>query len=184
MDAALGWFGAVIEWFGKFFPRWSLIRANEQAIKYLPRGRTKVIKPGIVWFWPVTTEVDKHPVCRQVLNTQSQTLMTKDGKSVYVSGIVIYSISDLRKYLVENWETEQNLDDVIQTAIRSVVVSKTVEEIQTHREELDRMLTKEARRLLRAFGAVGEAARLTNFSVTRVTNLVGASLSNVTVENN
>lgn len=179
MEAALGWIGAIFEWFGQFFPRWDLVRANEQAVKYLPGGRTKVLDPGIYWYWPVTTEVVVHPVCRQVLDSQPQTLMTKDNKPVYVAGIVIYKITDLHTYLVENYDAEANLDDILQTAVRKAVVARDFDKIQEGRADMDNVLTREAQKALADFGVEVEAARLTDFSLARVANIVGNGLMNM-----
>lgn len=179
MEAALGWLGAIFEWFGRFFPRWDLVRANEKGIKYLPGGRTKLIEPGICWYWPVSTELVTQPVCRQVLCAQPQTLMTKDNKQVFVSGIVIYTITDLHKYLVENYDAEANLDDVLQTAIRKVVVSQEFNKLQEGRARVDNTLTRAAQNALTAFGVEVEAARLTDFSLARVHNMVGGGLTSI-----
>lgn len=182
MESALGWFGAIFEWLGRFFPRWELIRANEQGVKYLPGGKTELRDPGICWYWPATTELVVHPVCRQVLDSHPQTLMTKDNKPVYVSGIVIYSIDDLHKYLVENYDAEANLDDVLQTAIRKAVVARDFQTIQAGRADMDNVLTREAQKALEAFGVKVEAARLTDFSLARVSNIVGNGLMNMHVQ--
>jgi regulator of protease activity HflC (stomatin/prohibitin superfamily) len=179
MDSALGWIGAIVEWLGRFFPRWTLVQANERGIKYLPGGRTEVLEPGIIRYWPVTTEMWTHPVCRQVLDLRPQTLMTKDGRHVFVSGIVIYSIGDIHTFLVDNYNAEANLEDVLMTAIRNIIINRDFKDIQAGRAALDNSLTNEAQKAAKAFGVEVEAARLSEFCTTRVLSLVGGGLINI-----
>lgn len=184
MEAALGWIGEIFEWIGEFIPRWELVRATEGCVKFLPGGKTKVLGPGIHWYWPATTELETVPVVRQVADCQPQTLMTKDNEPVYVSGIVIYTISNLHAYMVENYDADDNMDDVLQTAIRKAIVNRTFEQIQEARADVDNILTREAQKALVEFGIEVEAARLTDFAKARVSNLVGAGLTSVNIGGN
>lgn len=176
MESALGWIGQLASWFGAFIPTWVLVRATEGAVKFLPKGLTKVLGPGIHWYWPVTTEMDVQPVVRQVLNTDAQTLMTKDNHPVYIAGLVVYTVVDLHKFLVENYDAEANLSDLVQTAIRRSIVSKNFQTIQEGRADIDNRLTSDVQKILTDFGILVEAARLTDFSKARVTNVVGGGL--------
>jgi regulator of protease activity HflC (stomatin/prohibitin superfamily) len=176
MDAALGWIGQIASWLGSFIPTWTLVRATEGAVKFLPGGRTKVVGPGIHWYWPVTTEIETVPVVRQVLDTQPQTLMTQDHEPVYVAGLVVFRIIDLHKYMVENYDAADNLDDIVQTAIRKTLVNRDFLQIQKARADVDNRLTADVQKALEAFGIEVEAARITDFSRARVTNMVGNGL--------
>lgn len=179
LDAAFGWIGEFVHWLAAFVPRWTLVRATERGVKFLPGGKTKEVGPGIQWYWPASTELETMPVVRQVLDTQPQTLMTKDNKPVYVSGVVIYSISDLHTFLVDNYDAQDNLDDLVQMAIRKAIVNRTFDQIQQARADVDNILTKEASKALEPFGVSVEAARLTDFSLARVANIVGNGLMNM-----
>lgn len=182
MEAALGWIGAIFEWFGAFVPRWTLVRATEGAVKFLPGGRTCVLGPGIHWYWPATTELETVAVVRQVADCQPQTLMTKDDEAVYVSGLVIYRITDLYAYMVDNYDAGDNLNDVLQTAIRSTIVNRTFVQIQEARANVDTFLTHEAQKALAEFGIEVEAVRLTDFAKARVTNMVGTGLATINLQ--
>lgn len=179
LDSALGWIGELVRWFGDFVPRWSLVRATEGAVKFLPGGKTCEYGPGIVWYWPATTEIDIVAVVRQVKKAKPQTLMTKDGISVFVCGILIYSIDNLHTFLVDNHDANDNLDDMVELAIRKSIVNKTFAEIQEARAKMDNALTREAQKALSDFGVRVEVCRLTDFSKARVSNLVGSGLMNL-----
>ena len=176
MDSAFAWVGEIAGWIGQFVPTWTLVRATEGAVKFLPGGETKVLGPGIHWYWPVTTEVETAPVVRQVLDTQPQTIMTQDHEPVYVAGLVVYTIVDLHKFMVENYDAEDNLDDLVQTAIRKTIVNRDFLTIQKARADVDNRLTSDVQKVLMDFGIEVEAARITDFSRARVTNMVGNGL--------
>jgi len=176
MDSALGWIGQIASWFGAFVPTWILIRATEGGVKFLPGGRTEVLGPGLHWYWPATTELDVQAVVRQVLDTTPQTLMTQDHQSVYVAGVVIYTINDLNLYMVENYDAAESLDDMVQSAVRRSIVNREFAAIQAGRAEMDNRLTADVQKALEPFGIAVEACRLTDFSKAQVTNLVGTGL--------
>ena len=176
MESAFAWIGQIAEWFGNFIPTWELVRATENAVKFLPGGKTKVLGPGIHWYWPVTTEMETVAVVRQVLDTQPQTIMTQDHEPVYVSGLVVYTISNLHAYMVENYDAADNLDDIVQTAIRKTIVNRDFLTIQKARADVDNRLTSDVQKALEPFGIEVEAARITDFSRARVTNMVGNGL--------
>jgi regulator of protease activity HflC (stomatin/prohibitin superfamily) len=179
MDSAFAWIGQIATWFGNFVPTWTLVRATDGAVKFLPGGRTEVLDPGIHWYWPVTTEIEKVAVVRQVLDTQPQTIMTQDHEPVYVAGLVVYVIDDLHKYMVENFDASANLDDIVQTAIRKTIVNRDFLTIQAARADVDNRLTSDVQKALEPFGITVEAARITDFSKARVTNMVGSGLISV-----
>jgi regulator of protease activity HflC (stomatin/prohibitin superfamily) len=181
MDSALGWIGQIAQWFGSLIPTWELVRATEGAVKFLRGGKTEVLGPGVHWYWPATTEMEVQAVVRQVLDTAPQTLMTKDHKPVYVAGLVLYRIVDLNLFMVENYDAEDNLDDVVQTSIRKMIVSKSFNEIQDGRAAIDNRLTSDVQKSLAAFGIEVEAARLTDFTLARAINIVGSGLTNFTL---
>jgi regulator of protease activity HflC (stomatin/prohibitin superfamily) len=110
VDAALGWIGELARWLSAWVPRLVHVLAYQRAIKFV-RDHTEEIGPGLHLYWPITTQVEAKAVCRQVLNLASQTLVTKDGKTVAASGVVVYEITDLHRFLVENFDAEQSLGD-------------------------------------------------------------------------
>lgn len=171
MSSALGWIGELVYWFASWLPHLVLVRKTERAVKFV-RGKTSEIGPGLHIFWPITTEVEVHPVVRQVLGLGAQTLTTQDGHAVVADGILVYSIVDLHAFLVENYDTEDSLGDVGQAGVRKAVVSRTFEKIQEARAEVDNLLTREAQKLLAPFGVEVEHLRLVSFAKATVVDLI------------
>ena len=164
----------LIDSFGKLFPRIRLIDKQSGGVKFKTRGRVKILKPGLYFYWPILTELRAYPIVRQVLNLPYQTLMTSDLKSIVVAGVIVYEINDLEKYGVENYDVLESITEMGCTAIRSVIVTKTLAEIQqNNRNTIDNALTKSAKQQLEIFGLNVHYARLTDFSIAKILNLVG-----------
>ncbi len=159
MESALGWIGDIIRWLLNIIPRLVLVRATHGAVKFI-RARTKVIGPGLHIWWPITTEVELAPVVRQVLSLEQQVIQTADGKTVIADGVLVYAIKDLHKFLVENFDAEENMTELAEAALRQAIIRETYDEINSGRVKLDNRLAKEAGQLLEPFGIVVETMRL------------------------
>lgn len=176
MGAAFGWLGDLFLWFSEFVPRWEIIRTTERGVKWVRGKKVKVLKPGIRWWWPVVTDIEIEEVVRQTLYIEPQTLMTDDGEAVIASGVVVFRITDIQKYLVENYDAAEAIIEVAGAAMRKVIIGKTLEAIQKGRADIDNALSKETQKLLQAFGVEVEYMRLVSFSKARILNIVGTQL--------
>lgn len=177
MSAAFSWIGELIDFLVSFLPTWVIIRKNEKAVKF-PGGRgCKVLEPGVRWYWPAFTEVEGPiPVVRQVMNTSTLTLLTRDGREVIAEGVAVYTIEDVESYLVDTHDADQAIEEMVSAAIRDVITSKDLSEIQANsRKTTDNALTREARELVQDFGVEIEYVRLTNFSTAKALNCIGAA---------
>lgn len=159
MDAALGWIGEIFRILGSIFPRLVLIRVTHRGVKFI-KSRTRELGPGLHWWWPVTTEVATYPVVRQVLSLDQQVIRTKDHKTVVADGVLVYSIVDIHKYLVDNYDAEDSITELAQAGLRQAVLSLTLDEIDSGRVKLDHKLTDVANESLAIFGIDVESMRL------------------------
>lgn len=168
-------FGEFFHFLGTLFPRWHLIRSTEGGVVFRRNGERIVNGPRLIWWLPCVSDLETVPIVRQVIDLEPQTLMTKDDVQVVASGVVVYDIDDVRKYLVENYDAELSLAEVASAALREVIVGARLEEIQRNtRKTMDNALTKAAKEHLAEFGVRVERMRLTDFSKAMVVNYVGA----------
>lgn len=167
--------GDFVRYLGDWLPRPRIVRATEGGVQFWFGSRVRVVKPGWRIDWPALADFEVVPVVRQVIQLEPQTLLTRDGKPVIAGAVVVYSIADVRKYLVENYDADDSLAEVAAHAVRDAVVSKTAEEIQVTdgRRSIDKALTAGARRALAEFGVEVETVRLTDLAPARVLSLVG-----------
>ena len=91
---------------------WQIVRCYEGGV-ILRRGHfSREIKEGWNWKWPLmeeahTTEINPEPV-----NFETQSLTTKDGVSIMVSGVVLVKIRNVKKALLECQEVEDMVAEV------------------------------------------------------------------------
>lgn len=185
MESLFSWVANLINFFGQFIPRLRICKRNFRGIKYV-RGNTLVlIKPGLFIYWPLTTEYELVPIATQILNLSMQTLLTADNKTIVCDGCLCFEIKDVVKFLVDNYDSGECLNQITLAAIRNVIINHTFEELKTVRNVIDEDLTKEARKLIEdQFGVRINYVKLVSLSSARVLNLVGGLSNSNTIYNN
>lgn len=162
MSDIFSWFGDLIEWLAKFIPRLVIIRSTHLGIKYV-RGKNLVsVKPGLCFYWPLVTEMETIAAVRQTLNLPAQRLVTKDGKRVLCSGVVVYSIFDIILAVGRSWDNDDTVRDISMGVIAGVVTSRNYDMLQ-HMDVVQNMLTADAQRELRKYGVRVQRCMLIDF---------------------
>lgn len=189
MEQALGWLGALIEWFGQFFPRWTLVNTTEAGVKWIARWRrtsrwswetymeVRPFGPGIQFHWPVKTELKVHPVARQTLDLRPQTISTADTKPLLVGGLITYRIFDIERALAHTFDVDATVKDAALTAIHAVAARMTWDDLKAAEQsaELDKRLRHEARKVLEPYGVKVIKMTVTDLAPTRVIKLAMSS---------
>jgi regulator of protease activity HflC (stomatin/prohibitin superfamily) len=133
MDAALGWLGEIVNALLQFVPRLVVVRQTHGGVKFafgnhvtpmlcdnglwLPLvGRT-----GLHIYLPLVTEIELVPIRRQPTNLSAQRLMTQDGVTVGVGGMIVYEIVDVVKLITGSWAYDATVRDYGMAAIKRVV---------------------------------------------------------------
>jgi regulator of protease activity HflC (stomatin/prohibitin superfamily) len=142
------------------------------------RARTVEVGPGLHFWWPISTEIEIFNVVRNVLNLRSQTLLTRDGKTVVASGVLTYSIVDLPKFAVENYDAVDSIAELGLAGLRRAVVQRTFAQLSCGLADVDRRLTKECQRLLTTLGVEVESARLADFAPVTAISILGEQRKN------
>jgi len=175
MTSALAWLNHVMVWLGSWIPRLLVVLKTERGIRYRNGSEVRILEPGRRIYWPLVTKVHVVNVMRQVLNLSTQTLTTLDGKAVIASGVLVYRIVDVEKYLVDNNDADAGIDEVTCAAVRDVLIGLSLAEIQAARKghALDQQLGKRARKFLSPFGVRVEYCRLTDFAASNVLSVQG-----------
>ena len=172
MDSALAWVSELVNWFGRWVPRVFQVRISERAIKYV-RGRAVVCEPGLHVYWPMTSETDQIFVTRQVIKLRSQALVTKDSVTVEVGAFLVYSIGDIYKYLVENYEAKDSASVIALGAVRRAVAMRTFEQLREGRADIDNTLAAQARLRLQSLGIEVESLEITDLAETVAVSVFG-----------
>jgi regulator of protease activity HflC (stomatin/prohibitin superfamily) len=186
IDSALGWIGDIVRWCAQFIPRWHVLSPTVAAIKQIgwsfrrkkfPGVRRVVQREGIVFWWPATTELMLWPVARQANNLQSQTIVTTDGKTFIVGGLIVFEIEDVEKAVCETYDTDDTIRDLALAAIHDACIMYSAEELHAANRSgrLNTAMKREAHTRLQPFGVRVLAVRLTDLAPCRVYRLFGDS---------
>ena len=164
---------------GDWIPRPRIVRITDAGVRFWFGKWARVVYPGWRLDWPAIMDMEVVPVVRQVVQLESQTLFTGDAKTVIAGAVIVFSIEDVHKFLVENFDAEDGIVEVAGHVLRDVIVGKTLDQIQETdgRRSIDKSLVVDASKALALFGVEVETMRLTDFAPARVVNLVGVNLS-------
>jgi regulator of protease activity HflC (stomatin/prohibitin superfamily) len=158
-------------WFSKFVPKWELLEPTEGAVKFRPGGRIDELPPGhIYWWWPITTQVVTIETKRQTL-TFGQRLTTKDDESVQINTVIVFTIDDVVKALVETKDFEDTVGEAAQKLTVKPIMSRTFKEIREDMSESNEMrneVSRGARSLLSDYGVAVIDGYISDFTKTEV----------------
>lgn len=92
---------------------------------------------------PFIDDIMVHHVVVTTINLPSQSITTKDNKSIVVKGVVKYKIADIKTFLLEVFDAVDAVSDMSQAIIKKTIMEKTWDECCTN--DLDENITKKAR---------------------------------------
>lgn len=81
----------------------------------------RVVKPGLNFKFSFFDNILTTPVITQTVNLKSQTVTSKDEKSIVLSSIVRYYVHDVEKFLLGVMHANDVLVDTTQGIIRDIV---------------------------------------------------------------
>lgn len=185
LDSALGWVGQIAAWVGRFFPRWQVIHPANAVVKMIgwsvrwwkyPEPRIVAQRAGIVLWWPAVTDIYEWPVVRQANNLQAQTIVTTDGKTFIVAGMIVFEVEDVLTLISSVFDPDDSIRDLALAAIHDACIQYDSEGLLTasRNGKLDTAMRQEARARLRPFGVTVTAVRLTDLAPGRVLRLVNS----------
>lgn len=174
MNSALGWIGNLMEWFGQLIPKIILIKATHSGVKFIHGSKIKVLSPGIHFYWPIVTECEEFPTVRQTKSVHAN-LMTKDYKSIIITVVVTYSISNIEKALVKSYDVDDTIADITATAIVPTITGRSLNEIMNDMQEgfIKSELTEVTKQELKTFGVKVEKCSIKDFSPCLVVRKIG-----------
>ncbi|MCK4829374.1 hypothetical protein KA005_77335 [bacterium] len=83
----------------------------------------RTVGAGLRWKWPLIEAVLSTNTAVTTMELRAQTLTTLDGKSIVISSIVKYRITDVKPYMLEIWDSVDVISDTTLGAIKEVVTA-------------------------------------------------------------
>ena len=117
------------------------IMAEYQRIVIFRLGRLLGIKgPGLVFVIPVIDSVIKLDLRTRVIDVPKQRVITEDNVTVDVDAVVYFRITDPEKAVIEVQRYDVATSLLAQTTLRDVLGQKSLDELLSKREELNKAL--------------------------------------------
>jgi regulator of protease activity HflC (stomatin/prohibitin superfamily) len=136
-------------------------------VAFVHGHRIKEWKPGLHWYWPVVTAYKLIATVRQTQRIQSKVIMTKDLRTVTVGALVTYEVDDVVSAVAKIADLPSDIMERSQGAILAEVSERTLEEIQSNRQEFNASLTERVGSVLNGYGVQILQAQLTEFAPCR-----------------
>jgi regulator of protease activity HflC (stomatin/prohibitin superfamily) len=172
MESIFGWIGQVVEWVGSLIPRWYIVNSTHEGVAFIRGKKIKRIKAGMFFYWPIWTEIMTYPVVRQSVNLPNQTLSTIDDYTVSISAVIIYTVSDIRKALAEQWDLNETISDLSMSAVKQVVCASHYEDLIINWSEIDDNLKERLSQIMVEYGINILEARVTDLAQTKCITIV------------
>ena len=117
------------------------IMAEYQRIVVFRLGRLVGIKgPGLVFIIPVIDSYIKLDLRTRVIDVPKQRVITEDNVTVDVDAVVYYRITDPEKAVIEVQRYDVATGLLAQTTLRDVLGQKSLDELLSKRDELNKSL--------------------------------------------
>lgn len=185
MESLFSWLSNLINFFGQFIPRLRICRKNFKGVKYVRGKNTVIIEPGLFVYWPLTTEYELVPTATQILNLSVQSLLTKDNETIICDGCVCYKVVDVEKFLVDNYDSAECINQLALASIREVLIQYDYSSFNSFRDDIENSLTSQARDLIEEqLGVKINYVKLVSLSPAKVINLVGGLTNSNSIYSN
>lgn len=123
---------------------WVILRVYERGVRLRGGQYKETLEPGLYWKIPVFDDVMVDNVVTRTENLSPQALETSDGKTVQVSGVLRFSIRDVKKALLEVEGVDDATRDISYLVLADLVQQNTYETVRS--AEFAETLTKAARK--------------------------------------
>ena len=173
MEAALGWIGELVAWLVSWFPCMAICRKTHGGVKFVHGSKIVMIKPGLYWYWPITTEVETIVVVRQTLNLPPQRLTTKDDQVVSIAVVILYVVDDVIKALVDSADYDDMAEDIAGRSVADIVAQTDYDDLRLKQRDMENAMVRRCRTDLRPFGLYVEKCRITDFARTQMLSVDG-----------
>ena len=166
------WLRELIQRLTCFIPRPLILTDYEAGIRVTWGKWNKVIASGLFWYIPLFQKIIYMDVQTQVVDLRGQSVHTKDGKHIIVSGAMQYSIKDVYKAVFNVQDVDKSLETLALGVLLEYVNYRTLEECQEV-NELKKEILKGIKEAAHGWGVKIERIYITDLDETRNLRLIG-----------
>ena len=166
------WLNALMQWLTCFIPRPLILSDYEAGIRITWGRWNKKVSSGLFWYIPLFQKIIYMEVQTQIVDLRGQSVHTKDGKHIIVSGAVQYSIKDIHKAVFNVQNVDQALETLALGVILEYVNKRTLKECQEVLG-LKKEILKGIKDAAHGWGVKIERIYITDLDETRNIRLIG-----------
>ena len=173
-------FGALISWIQsiwKIIWVFEVIREYEEGVLLRFGKFKKALQPGVHFKLSFLEEIITHYAKDDTILLPSQSLTTKDNKTVTVTGVVLYKIDDIEAFLTLVNTPQQAISDSCMGIIAENIIQSDYED--TVNIKIMNKISIQTRRDCKKWGVYIEYVKLTSLSLSRTINLSKESESHL-----
>jgi regulator of protease activity HflC (stomatin/prohibitin superfamily) len=127
------------------------------------------LDPGFHWKWFIFDEVLTCSIATETMNVKSQSLTTRDEKTIVISAVVKCNIQNPKKYLLKVRDVTAAISDVAQGKIKGIVMRKTWDEC---REDWDSEITTALKSEAIKWGISVDYVTITDLAIIKTIRLI------------
>lgn len=150
----------------RLIPRIELIQPDEAGVRVTLGTREKILGPGWYLYWPIIQEIFFATITTQVQDVRCQSITSKDGRGMVVSGAIRCKITDIRKAMLEVRNCEESLVALSLGVLLSVASTMTEEELYDT-EQLGESILKKIREEAAGWGLKIQKVYITDLGRTK-----------------
>lgn len=165
------WLSAVIHFFTAWCPRFQRVPPTFRLVKWSRCRAGTLHGPGIVWYWPLVTEIEDIDIRWKSCVTHVQSITMSDGTQVSVRAMTLWRPSDPLQAVQEN---EDYADRVAEMSLCCVVdvLNPLTKDLLREGRVLNEALTQETRTQLAECGIEVLRTKFTELAIARPLRLI------------
>jgi len=166
------WLNSLIRWLTCFIPRPLILSDYEAGVRITWGKWNKQVASGLFWYIPLFQKIIYMEIQTQIVDLRGQSVHTKDGKHIIVSGAIQFSIKDIYKAVFNVQDVDKSLETLALGIILEYVNHRTLKECQEV-DELKKEILRGIREAAQGWGCRIERIYITDLDETRNIRLIG-----------
>jgi len=150
------------------FKIWVIIQPWQQGIRVRNGNKTKLLEKGIYFKIPYFDSVYIQESRLRIGDTPTQTVTTKDSKTITISSAIGYSIVDIQKLYDTLYHPETTISNIASSEVASFIFTKNSNEINP--SDIEGTVLNKLNSL--DYGLKFEYFKITSFAIARTFRLI------------
>lgn len=169
----------MFDWIAQFFdkillvvPKMIRVTPTHDLVKWPFCREAIVCGPGIIWYWPLFSEVQLVDIRWQSTLCYLQTITMRDGTTITARALCIWRVDDPATAVVENADYGDRTSELTQSIVANLLASVGKDQLITV-AALNATLSMDCKQQMREVGIEVKECMFTELAVTKTIRLMG-----------